>query len=68
MAKLSEEEKKAFIELSERGYVQSTEEKRPLTFENTPEGRARYVRWATEMAKFYKGEKPVRFVGNEWKL
>lgn len=34
----------------------------------TREARARYCRWATEAAKFYKGQKPVRFTGDRWKL
>lgn len=30
----------------------------------TVEVRERYCRWATEAAKFFKGKKPVRFVGD----
>jgi hypothetical protein len=40
----------------------------PRIVEPTPEARARYCRWATEAAKFYKGHKPVRFTGDHWKL
>jgi hypothetical protein len=40
----------------------------PHIVEQTPEGRARYIRWATEAAKFFKGTKPVCFTGEHWKL
>lgn len=68
MAKLTENDKVAFRELTERGYVQNPEERSPRLVEQTPEGRARYMRWASEAAKFYKGSKPIGFKGNNWKL
>jgi hypothetical protein len=44
------------------------ERRSPRTVESTPEARARYCRWATEAAKFFKGTKPVRFEGDHWLL
>ena len=35
---------------------------------DTPETRLRYIQFATQAAEFYKGEKPVRFTGENWKL
>ncbi len=68
MTKLSESDKAAFRELTARGWEQSPEERSPRFVEQTPEGRARYVRWATEASKFFKGTKPVDFSGDHWKL
>lgn len=34
----------------------------------TPEARARYIRFATQASMFYKGERPIGFRGNHWKL
>lgn len=33
-----------------------------------PEARARYIRFATQASRFYRGDRPVRFVGDNWKL
>lgn len=68
MAKLTETDKAAFREFSARGWEQSPEERSPRLVEQTLEGRARYIRWATEAAKFFKGTKPVDFGGAHWKL
>ena len=68
MAKLTDSEKTAFREFMARGWEQSPEEQSPRIVEPTPEGRARYIRWATEASKFFKGTKPVDFSGDHWKL
>ncbi|GAB4174190.1 MAG: hypothetical protein Kow0020_09610 [Wenzhouxiangellaceae bacterium] len=34
----------------------------------TPEARHRYIVFATQAARFYRGDKPVRFIGDRWKL
>lgn len=68
MSKLTETDKAAFHELTERGWEQSAEERSPRLVEQTTEGRARYCRWATEASNFFKGTKPVDFGGEEWKL
>lgn len=34
----------------------------------TPEARLRYIRFATQAARFYRGDKPVGFRGDHWKL
>lgn len=66
--RLTKHDEEAFRELTERGWRQSPEERSPRFVEQTPEGRRRYCEWATEAAKFFKGEKPVRFHGDHWKL
>ena len=68
MAQLSKTDKAAFRALSNKGWEQSAEERSPLIVEATPEGRARYIRWASQASKFFKGEKPVDFSGDHWKL
>ncbi len=68
MARLSDSDKKAFREFTARGWEQSPAERSPRCVPQTTEGRAAYVRWATEAAKFFKGKKPVRFEGEHWKL
>lgn len=68
MARLTEEDKKAFLELKEKGWKQSPQERSPRIVKDTPEARYQYCLWATQAAKFFKGKKPVRFVGNDWKL
>ncbi len=68
MAKLSETDKKAFRELTTRGWEQSEQERSPRTVAPTIEARRRYCEWATQAAKFFKGTKPVDFSGDHWKL
>lgn len=68
MARLTEADRAAFRDLTERGWVQSPGERSPAIVEQTLAGREQYCRWATAAARFYKGSKPVRFVGNHWKL
>ena len=34
----------------------------------TIEARERYIRFATQASKFFKGTKPVCFEGDHWKL
>lgn len=34
----------------------------------TVTARARYIRFVTQASTFHKGDKPVRFTGDHWKL
>jgi hypothetical protein len=68
MAQLTEADKIAFRKLTESGWESCPEEQSPRFVEPTAEGRARYIRWASEAAKFFKGTKPVDFSGDHWKL
>jgi hypothetical protein len=68
MAQLTETDKATFRRLTRRGWEQTPEERSPHFVEQTPEGRARYINWASEASKFFKGTKPVDFSGNQWKL
>jgi hypothetical protein len=68
MNRLTPDDRAAFRELTERSWVQSPEERSPRVVEDTPEARERYCRWATDAARFFKGQKPVRFTGSHWKL
>lgn len=68
MARLTESEREDLKRLAE-----GPREVQPLTAEErfvapTPEARMRYIRFATQAARFYKGDKPVRFRGNDWRL
>jgi len=66
MARLSKSDREAFQNAGR--WIERPEQRSPRLVEPTPEARARYCRWATEAAKFFKGEKPVRFTGDHWKL
>lgn len=66
MARLSKEDCEAFKRV--KPWRQSREERKPGHVAQTTEARARYCRWASQAALFYKGKKPVRFVGSNWKL
>jgi hypothetical protein len=68
MARLTDTDRAALLRLSESGWVQSAEERSPAIVEQTTAGRERYCRWATAAAAFYRGKKPVRFVGDRWKI
>ena len=68
MAHLTEADKTAFRDLTRRGWLPAPEERSPRIVEATTEARARYCRWATEAAIFFKGSKPVDFSGEHWKL
>jgi hypothetical protein len=68
MARLSETDRDHFRRFTERGWRQSPEESSPARVAPTLEARHRYCVWAAEAARFYKGTKPVRFVGTQWKL
>ncbi|MCS3904399.1 hypothetical protein J2T55_002435 [Methylohalomonas lacus] len=68
MARLTNDERRALRELAAQQHDEP-----PLTDDErfvapTAEARARYIRFATEASRFYRGDKPVRFVGNHWKL
>jgi hypothetical protein len=66
MARLSKTDRQAFGR--KEVWKEPPEMRSPRTVEPTPEARARYCRWVTEAAKFYKGTKPVRFEGEHWLL
>jgi len=68
MARLTEADKAAFRELTQRGWVPEPEERSPRIVKPTTEARTRYCRWATDAARFFKGTKPVDFGGDHWKL
>ncbi len=68
MAKLTPDDRAAFRRLTAAGWVQSPLERSPQMLEPTAEARYLYCLWATAAAKFFRGEKPVRFGGAHWKL
>ncbi|WPL19827.1 hypothetical protein Thiowin_04974 [Thiorhodovibrio winogradskyi] len=68
MARLTESDRAAFRRLRTHGWVAAPEERAPAVVAATPEARLRYCQWATQAARFYRGEKPVRFGGNHWLL
>jgi hypothetical protein len=68
MARLSETDRDQFKALTRSKWRQSPEEVSPAQVAPTLEARHRYCLWAAEAARFYKGTKPVRFVGTQWKL
>jgi hypothetical protein len=61
MARLSDAEKRQLVAATKRRSAKSPPLHRPMT------PRA-YVEFATFAARFSGATKPVRFVGDEWKL
>lgn len=61
MARLSEIEKRQLVAATKRRPVKSAPPPRPMS-------PREYVEFATFAARFARGSKPVRFVGDEWKL
>ncbi len=68
MERLTRNDREAFRELTKRGWIQSPEERSPRFVEDSPAAREAYCHWATEASRFFKGAKPVRFHGSQWKL
>jgi hypothetical protein len=68
MARLTADDRAAFRRLTEAGWVQSPAERSPRLVKPTTETRYRYCQWATEASQWFRGTKPVRFGGTNWKL
>lgn len=68
MTKLSDQEKQAWREAAKHPIRQPPLRPDERFVAPTPEARSRYIRFATQAAAFYKGAKPVRFRGNDWRL
>jgi hypothetical protein len=68
MARLTADDRAAFRRLTEAGWIQSPAERSPQLVEPTTEARYRYCLWVTEASKCFRGTKPVRFGGTNWKL
>jgi hypothetical protein len=68
MARLTESDKAQLRELTRRGWRQPAAGCDPAQAEPTLAARERYCRWAAHAAHFFKGVKPVRFDGSNWRL
>lgn len=68
MTKLTETDRAAFRRLTESGWVEASAQRSPAIVAATTEARERYCHWATQAARFYRGQKPVRFSGKHWRL
>ena len=68
MTKLTEADRVAFRRLKDAGWVEAPEQRSPAIVAANKEARERYCRWVTQAACFYRGEKPVRFSGEHWRL
>lgn len=68
MTRLSEEEREMLENLSRDSGSEPSLSPEERFVAPTPEARARYIRFATEASMFYKGERPIGFRGNHWKL
>ena len=62
MARLSETEKRQLVAATKRRPA------KPAPPPPRPMSPREYVEFATFAARFARGSKPVRFVGDEWKL
>jgi len=68
MTKLTKEEKQELKASIGQPHHEPNLSKDERFVADTPEARLRYIQFATQAAKFYKGDKPVDFKGNSWKL
>lgn len=68
MARLTQTDKEVLQALSDRGWVQSAEERSPLFVEPTVENIESYCRWVSELSRWISRKRPVRFSGDNWKL
>ena len=68
MARLTENEKKALLELTNKGWMQSAVERSPLFVDPTPEANEKFCKWASQVSAKTSSVRPVRFSGSNWKL
>ncbi len=68
MTRLSDEERQMLHNLSRDGVAQPEPRVDERFVAPTPEARTRYIEFATQASKFYKGERPMGFKGDHWKL
>ncbi len=66
MARLTDEDKAAFRELSERGWVQTEAERSPVFVNPTPEVNQAYCNWLSSIPQPRKPFRP--YTGEHWKL
>jgi len=68
MARLTDNDKKALLELTHKGWIQSLVERSPVFVDPTPEINEKYCKWASQVSALTSSVKPVRFAGSNWKL
>ena len=68
MARLTPEEREELLRVSKLDLRPPPDLEKDRWVPQTPEGRLRYMQFAAQAAKFFKGTKPVRFGGEHWKL
>lgn len=68
MAKLSEDEKREWQAVAQRSVDAPPLSKGERFVAPTVEARARYIRFATQAARFFRGQKTRRPEGKHWKL
>lgn len=68
MARLTDSDKKSFRDLTQRGWLQSKEERSPVFFAPNQENNQAYCRWVSRLSNISQKNKTVGFVGVDWKL
>lgn len=68
MARLTDSDKKSFKELTQRGWLQSAEERSPVFVVPSIKNNEAYCHWISNLSKISPTNKVVRFVGTDWKL
>lgn len=68
MTRLSDEERQMLRNLSRDSAAQPELRPEERFVAPTPEARVRYIEFASRASKFYKGERPIGFKGDHWKL
>lgn len=68
MTRLSEADHAALRRSTETGWVEAAAHRSPAIVKPTIQAREQYCRWAAAAARFFRGDKPVRFSGSHWKL
>lgn len=68
MAQLTDSDKESLMELSRRRWLQSKEERSPVSVVPSLENNAAYCKWVTDLSRMTPVKRTVRFVGTDWKL
>ncbi len=68
MARLTDSDREAFRELTQRGWIEEDALRSPRYVEPTPENLVRYCAWLDETSRFFIANKSIDFSGDHWKL
>jgi hypothetical protein len=68
MARLTDNDKKALLDFTRKGWKQSVVERSPIFVDPTPETNEKYCKWVSQLSTLTSSVRPVQFAGSNWKL